>query len=386
MRASRGTQAWKSNRIFPGGAFLGRILDRYILREVVTSWLAVTGVLLVILLTNEVARVLSRAADNQYPRSMVLELISLGALHNLNIVVPIGLLLGVVLAFGRLYHDSEMAAALACGVGSGRIYVPVAGLAVLVMALLAWLSLEVAPEAMSQVLSLRSAAVRAGQFAPVAPGRFRMFGGAQGAVVYAQGANPDGTLANVFVERSRAGRVEIALARKARHTLAPDGRTVTITLYDGERFEGTPGSVQFRIMRFAEHTIPVEVPPPVDSVSDLDAAPTSELVDSHDLAKRAELHWRIALPVMSLVLALIAVPLSRLRPRQGRLARVWIAVLLYLAYSNLVSAGKIWIERGSLPDSLGLWWTHAVIVVLALAVITLPGALARLRHREAAAA
>ena len=351
-----------------------------------TSWLAVTGVLLVILLTNELARVLSRAADNQYPRTMVLELIGLGALHNLNILVPIGLLLGVVLAFGRLYHDSEMAAALACGAGSARIYLPVACLAVLVTVLLAWLSLEVSPAAMSQVLSLRSVALRAGQFAPVAPGRFRTFGGAQGAVVYAQGENPDGTLSNVFVERNHDGRVEVTLAERARHTVTPDGRTVTVTLYDGERYAGVPGTLQFQIMRhFSELSIPVQVPTPVDAVTDLDAAPTRELIDSQDLAKRAELHWRLALPVMCLVLALVAVPLSRLRPRQGRLARLWIAVLLYLVYSQLVAAGKIWIERGVLPQSLGLWWTHAVIIVLALLVILVPGFLARLRHREAPA-
>jgi lipopolysaccharide export system permease protein len=362
---------------------LGRILDRYLLREVVTSWLTITGVLLVILLTNEVARVLSRAADNHYPRSMVLELMGLGALHNLSILVPIGLLLGVVLAFGRLYHDSEMTAALACGVGPARIYVPVGVLAIVVTVLLAWLSLDVAPAAMLQILNLRSAALLAGQVAPVVPGRFSSFSGGT-AVVYAQSANTDGTLANVFVERTRAGRVEVALARRARHVVAPDGSSVTITLYDGERFEGTPGSAQFRMMTFREHIIPVQVSLPADDSSELDAAPTSALVNTTDLHKQAELQWRLALPTMCVVLTLVAVPLSRLRPRQGRYGRVWAAALLYLVYSNLVSAGKIWIERGQLRPSLGLWWTHAVVILLVILIVGGPTWLARLRHRERA--
>jgi lipopolysaccharide export system permease protein len=88
---------------------------------VVLTWLAVTGVLLVILLTNQLARVLQRAAENQYPQSVVLELIWLGALQNLTVLMPIGLLLGVVLAFGRLYHHSEMAAALDCGLGRSTL-------------------------------------------------------------------------------------------------------------------------------------------------------------------------------------------------------------------------------------------------------------------------
>jgi lipopolysaccharide export system permease protein len=100
-----------------------RILDRYILREVVVSWLAVTGVLLAILLTNQIARVLELAAESQYPRGLVVELILLSAVQNLSLVIPVGLLIGIVLALGRLYHDSEMTAAQACGAGSRPVLI-----------------------------------------------------------------------------------------------------------------------------------------------------------------------------------------------------------------------------------------------------------------------
>lgn len=361
------------------------ILERYVLREVVTSWLAVTGVLLVLIVTNEVARVLSRAADNQYPHSMVLVLIGLGAVSNLQVIVPIGLLLGVMLALGRLYHDSEMTAALACGARPARVYAPVGLLAALVTALLAWLSLDVAPQAMTSVLDLRAVALRAGQLAPVAPGRFRAFGGGN-TVVYAERANADGTLSNVFVERRRGDRVEVAVADRARHTVAPDGKSLTITLYDGERYEGEPGGARYRIMRFAEHTIPVRMPPPVVSVSDLDAAPTGKLLAATDRASEAELQWRYALPVMCIVLAVVAVPLSRLKPRQGRYARLWVAVVLYLLYSNLLTLGRGWIERGEVPPALGLWWTHAAVIGAAALFVRGPGWLARARHRDPVAA
>jgi len=358
-----------------------RRLDRYILKEVVASWLVVTGVLLVILLTNQVAKVLERAAENQYPQSVVLQLIGLGVVQYISVLMPIGLLLGVVLAFGRLYHDSEMAAATACGVGPSRIFFPVTLLAAFVTVLLSWLTLKVGPSAIAQTLSVRSAALQAGQFAPVAPGKFRTFGGGD-AVVYAEGAEGDGTLTNVFVERNVQGRVEVALAAKAKHEVTPDGMTHTITLYDGERFEGTPGSAQFRIVRFAEHLVPVQVPELSDSVTKVEGAPTSELLQSKDLEKRAELHWRLALPVQAVVLTLLAVPLSKLRPRQGRFARVWIAVLIYFLYSNLVSAGKVWIERGRIPEWVGLWWVHFAVVGIVAVVILGPGWLARVRHKE----
>jgi lipopolysaccharide export system permease protein len=81
------------------------------------------------------------------------------------------------------------------------------------------------------------------------------------------------------------------------------------------------------------------------------------------------------------VLTLLAVPLSRLRPRQGRYARVWLAVLIYFVYSNLVSAGQIWVARGAVPELLGLWWVHAAVVLLTLGVVLGPNRIARLRYR-----
>jgi lipopolysaccharide export system permease protein len=362
---------------------LRRILGRYILREVVTNWLVVTGVLLVVLLTNTLARVLERAAEQQYPQGVVLELIGLGTMQYLVFVVPIGLLLGIVLALGRLYHDSEMAATLACGVGPGVVYRPIILLTLLVTAGLAWLTLLFAPAATARTLALRSEAAQAGKFAPIAPGRFRTFGGGD-VVVYAEGADEGGLLRNVFVERQRDGRVEVALAQRARHMIGADGLTHTITLFDGERFEGIPGSPQFRIVRFSEQVIPVEVPRVTNRIESREAVPTRELLAMPDRESRAELEWRVALPVMCVVLTFIAVPLSRLRPREGRYARFGLAILMYFAYSNLLAAGKVWIERGTTPEFLGLWWIHIVMVVLAALVLLGPRVVERLRHRAVA--
>jgi lipopolysaccharide export system permease protein len=362
---------------------LGKILERYVLREVVTTWLVVTGVLLIILLVNQVVGVLGRAASAQFPQSVVLQLIWLGALQNLSILLPVGLLLGVVLAFGRLYADSEMAAALACGAGPVNLYLPVALLAIAAAGLLAWLTLSLAPDATRQALSLRHEAIRAGQFAPIAPGKFRTFGSGN-SVVYAQSVNPDGTLHNVFVERSEGPLVQVVLAERASHAVTADGMTHILTLYDGQRFEGVPGSAEFRTVRFAEHVIPVQVPVGDDAVRDLEARPSASLLHATDPTLRAELDWRVAMPLMCLVLTVLAVPLARLRPRQGRYARIWIAILIFLLYSQLISLGKVWIARGTAPVYLGLWWTHAVVIITALAVILGPAYANRLRYRTRA--
>ncbi len=358
---------------------MGKIIGRYVLREVLTAWLAMMAVLLIVLTAYEVGAVLERAAASQFPQGVILRLIYLGLLQYVSLVAPLALLLGVIWAFGRLYHDSEMAAALACGVRPAVLYRPVIGLAVVVSAGLAAVTLMLAPTATHQALTLRDQAVRAGQFAPLEPGQFRAFGGGS-AVVYAQQVEPDGTLGNVFIERTRGPVVEVAVANQARHTVSPDGKMQTIELYHGERFEGVPGSPEFRIMRFAEHTVPIPMPPANDVVTDLDAAPTAALYASADPRRQAKLQWRIALPLMCLVLTVVALPLSRLRPRQGRYARVWLALVIYVVYLNLLTAGEAWIGHGTIPVVLGLWWVHVVVILLALAISYGPTLAQRARY------
>jgi len=358
-----------------------RILDRYILREVVVSWLSVSGVLITIMLTDQVARVLALAAESEYPRGVVFELILMGALQNLSLVIPITLLLAIVLALGRLYHDSEMTAAQACGAGSRAVMLPVMGFTAVLTALLAFIALQVSPAAAGRILDLRREALRAGQFAPISAGKFGTFGGG-GTVVYAQASDPDGTLRRVFVQRTRGNVLEIALAQRATHAYSEGGDVQVITLYDGERYEGIPGERRFRIVRFAENTIPVRLPAISGGAVALKGMPTAALFASEGPAQRAELHWRLALPIMAVVMALIGVPLARLRPRQGRYARVGFAILIFFVYIELAIAGKMWLERGVTPGWLGLWWVHASVALFGAALLLVPRWLARARYRR----
>jgi lipopolysaccharide export system permease protein len=72
---------------------------------------------------------------------------------------------------------------------------------------------------------------------------------------------------------------------------------------------------------------------------------------------------------MALVLTLVAVPLSRLRPRQGRYARVGFAIVVYLVYSILLSAAKVWLEKGELSPVIGVWWIHLAALGLGLYLV-----------------
>jgi lipopolysaccharide export system permease protein len=346
-------------------------VQRYVLREVIQTWLAVTGVLVAILVSNQLSRVLGQAASNEYGRRVVFDLIALGAIMNLSVIVPVGLLLAIVLALGRMYHDSEMAALQACGFPPARLLPPLFCFAAVIALGLAWLAFVQVPLADQQAQLLRQSAIKEARFGQLDAGRFRSFvSGGGDAVFYAERVDREGVLHNVFVRRESAGRIEVALADTATYSkAAPDG-THFMTLFNGRRYEGVPGRSDFRVIEFREHGIPIITPAEtVATTQDPDTKPSRELIGSTAPSDIAQLQYRASSPIMALVLTLVAVPLSHLRPRQGRYARVGFAIVVYFVYSNLLSAAKVWVEKGELPPALGVWWVHAAILTLGLYLV-----------------
>lgn len=344
------------------------IIDRYVLREVATALAGVTVVLLAILVSYQLARILGIAADRGFPHDIVFALIGLTTLENLMVLVPISMLLAAMLALGRLYHESEMAAVRACGIGPERLYLPIYLLAVPVAIGLAWLTFFVGPDARNGAEELRSRGLRDAQFGQLASGAFRTYADGK-AVFYAESSGADGRLIHVFMQHIAGDRVEVATAAWAEQKVLQGGRTQVVVLHDGERIEGVPGQAGFRRIRFAEHGIPVVVPEAGQGRTIPERKPTRELLESTALVDVAELQGRLSLPIMVIVLALIAVPLSALRPREGRYARVAIAILIYFLYANLVSAAQVWIEKGRISPAIGTWWVHAIFVVLGLVLL-----------------
>ena len=161
-------------------------------------------------------------------------------------------------------------------------------------------------------------------------------------------------------------RVEVALADSATYAQSGDDGSHLVTLFSGRRYEGVPGRGDFRIIEFREHGIPIPTPTSVVSIQDPDTKPTRELLGSMAPSDVAQLQIRGSAPIMALLLTLIAVPLSRLQPRQGRYARVGFAIVAYFLYSNLLSVAKVWVEKGDLPPLVGVWWVHLLALCLGL--------------------
>ncbi|MBT8136966.1 MAG: LPS export ABC transporter permease LptF [Gammaproteobacteria bacterium] len=336
------------------------IINKYLTREVFSAWLAVTVVLLFILLSNQFARVLGDAAAGKLPRDAVFQIIGLTSITYLTVLVPVSLFLAVMLALGRLYMDSEMSAINACGIGPLRVYRAVFVVSLILTMLLAWLSMYASPWAARQAQVITEKSKQQAGLGALEPGRFRSD---NGVVFYAERVDEDGVMRNVFLQRRRGQSIEVAVAESGQVIRNAD--ETTVLLRNGRRYEGEPGTVNFRIVRFGEHGIPVARREASATALEREALPTSQLLGSSRPADAAELHWRIAAPISAMLLGLLAVPLARTRPRQGRYGRLAIGVAVYLVYANLLGAAQVWIQQGKLPPLVGMWPVHALLAAAA---------------------
>jgi lipopolysaccharide export system permease protein len=355
---------------------MGEILNRYIFRETAQTWLAVTGVLLLILLTDQFARVLDDAAGAKLPREAIFAVMGFSTLQYLTILIPVGIFLAILLALARMYRDSEMAALMACGVGNVSLYRPVMLLALMLAACVGWLSLELGPAAQREIARISEDAKKSADLGMLEPGRFISFG-SEKAIIYAEEVREDGTLGNVFVQRRNGERLVVVVAAEARQRNDEETGEKVLTFVRGERYEGKPGTREFRVMKFAEHGIPFRISGSESEDEKVEARPIIDLLEADDVESLAELQWRISVPISLLVLTLMAVPLSKAPPRTGRYNNVAAGILIYVIYSNLLSASKIWVEQEVIPAWIGLWWVHALFFAAALLLLMRQNAVLR---------
>ncbi|WP_257387331.1 LPS export ABC transporter permease LptF [Tahibacter caeni] len=348
-----------------------RIIDRYLLRELAFGGFASAVVLLVVTLGGTITDVLTKVARGRLPGNLVFEILGLRTLDALTILLPLALFIGVLLAYGRLWRDSEMAVLQGVGMPLTGLLRPLTWLAAPVIVGIGLISFWLAPAAQRLSHSLVEEANRSLVVAGLEAGRFVQLPG-RGGVIYVGAMNDRGSrFERMFVETERADgddtRIDVITAERGELRRESDGEGRFLALQDGFRVEGRIGHDDFRLLRFKGNDIALADNESDDTPEALKrAAPTGELLASNEPVQSAELHWRLAAPLSAAILAVLAVPLSRTRPREARYASVLVALLCYLIYLGWLGFGRALIEQGRAPSFVGLWWVHLPAAGLAL--------------------
>ncbi|MDH5824779.1 LPS export ABC transporter permease LptF [Luteimonas sp. RD2P54] len=339
-------------------------LDSYLFREFAQATFAVLVVLMVVSLGGVFADVLGDIARGRVPAGMMLSQLGLQVLNYLPLILPLGLLLGLLLGVGRLYRDSEMPVLTATGVGPVRLLRPVLLLLLPMVAFIGLCSLWLGPWARDYSQRMIEQGSRSMLVAGLEAGRFVELPGGRG-VVYVGGMSNDGSqMARVFVYQQDEERMDVTTSATGRLTVEASGDRF-LTLDDGFRVEGPQREgLDFRLMRFASNELHLPDAEGRRDEGDPELQPTLDLFGDDRREARAELHFRIAPPLLALAFGLLAVPLARSPPRQTRYGRTMLAFLGYFVGVNLMLLGQDWLAEGTIPIALGLWWL--VLPLLAL--------------------
>jgi len=345
------------------------IVTRYLIKEILSTFGGVMLVLFLMAVSAQLVGLFSKVAAGTLQVGTVAKLFGLYILTLVPVIVPLAVYLSVLLALTRLYRDSEMAALAACGFGPFQTMRAVVVVALLVAIFQGAFTLFFAPWADSQGKRTEAMSNKTMDIQGVTPGRFRMLPQGKG-VIYVESINKDGTeIYHVFANAKLDNRGSLIVAKSGHMEIDADSGDRFLVLQQGFRYEGVPGQADFAIVQFERYGIRMQTQHNVKVIYRHRSIPSSVLLASSDPGYRSELQWRISSALLCIVLALLAVPLSRTSHRQGRYSKLAIAIVLYLVISNLLSVARTALNEGNIPFSIGLWWVHASVLLLAFALV-----------------
>ncbi len=351
------------------------LIFRYLAKEVFITLIALTAILLLIFMSNQFVQYLNRAASGKIPAMLVMKLMMLEMPNLIGFLLPLGFYVALLLAYGRLYAESEMTVLQACGYGPRQLlqhsFIMASIVTVVVSVLMLWASPIISIE---RSKLLRATGVQT-LIQTIMPGRFRAISGGK-QVFYVASMNREHTkashifLARLVEKNGQDPQWDVLWAKSAFAETEPGSYEDYVILQDGKEYQGKPGHADYQIAEFERYK--ARLPhPTVEIKGDLHTFSTASLwpPNNPDLPKAVELQWRLSVPLMVLTLTLMGVPLSRVNPRAGKFAKLLPAIVLYIIYANFMFVARDWMLNGKTPVWLGLWWLHIVALVVGLILI-----------------
>ncbi|KGQ27945.1 lipopolysaccharide ABC transporter permease [Gallibacterium anatis CCM5995] len=316
------------------------ILTKYLIKETLKSQLAILFILLVIFLAQQLVRVLGSAVNGNVPVDVILPLLGLGMPTMAQLMLPLSLFLALLLTLGRLYSESEITVMQACGIGPNALVKVGLILSVVTAAIAAYNSLYLTPWALKKQVEVVENAKANPSASAITPGQFISSNNGN-FVLFVDKVKGD-QLSDIYLFQTRqVGKVKpsVIVAEQGNFSTAKDG-SQTLALKNGERFEGSAVLPEFRVTHFQDYLAFLAFNPAKAEEADLDMQDSNALLKNSSANAKAELQWRISLFLAVPLMMLIAIPLSKVNPRQGRFAKIIPALLLYLIYFLLQSSLK----------------------------------------------
>jgi lipopolysaccharide export system permease protein len=340
------------------------LINRYLNREILTPLVNICAILVVIFAGYSATRFLPDAANGLLTGETVVALVFFKVLIALEVLIPVTLFFSIIMVLARMHADAEIIAMRACGLGDRTLVRSVLLVSCLIAVLVAGLSLYVRPWAYERSYWLKANSEANFDFSRLRPGLFHEIGEKK-YVVFLEALDEQAMHAQgVFIQQRTEGVRKITRADEGWQEIDPVTAEKNIVLSNGYNYEFTEGKGVSKLLRFHGTRLPL-VTKLIDSIGyRRKAASTQSLAASSVNADRAELQWRLSTGFSTVLLGLLGIPLGLTATRQGKSAKVFIAVIIFAIYYNLTAVAKTWLEQDVVGSFPGVWWPQFLLAVL----------------------
>ncbi len=392
-----------------------RILDRYIVREIIPPFLIALLVFTFILIIPFIIDLAEHMIAIGVPGLTLLRLMGTLLPQALGLTIPMSLLIGILVALGRLSSDREIVVLMACGVSPYRLLRPVLILGALAWAATSWVMLEAIPTSNQTFRELTLGIVQDRAESQVRPRVF--FEDFPNVVLYVGDRAADGRWQDVMAaDTKNPAQPVIFFAVRGRMIVDRKARTIQMQLHNGTRHQTTAGEpMAYEVLTFEslvmsldpESVFPRRGPAPGDremSIAQLRAKMIE--LESHGVSTHnqvMEIHKKFSIPMACFVFAVLGVALGASNRRDGKLASFVLGIgVIFVYYIFMFTAGSM-TKGHMIPAWLAMWTPNLLLgaagvallaararsadlpIRIPLPTLQLPAGLARWRQRATTA-
>jgi len=339
---------------------------------------AVTTVLLMILMSGRLIRQLASAAAGEVSLEIVFFTLLLRLPSFLEMILPLALFISILLTYGRLYAESEMTVLTATGFSNKKLLAYTMIPALALTAVVASFSLWLSPWGAQKMEDLYKKQSQLTEFELLAPGRFQST--EKGSrVTYTERLSDDKSeMRKVFIADGNT----LLVAERGTQYVSDETGSRFLELHNGRRYDVAPGQLDMQSLDFNLYGVKIADEPEERRKLRKEAISTSDLVGSDNPKYQSQLRWRISLILMVPIVTLIAFPLSKVNPRQGKFAKLFPAIVLYMVYISLIIGLVGMIEKGKVHPDGPIWVLHLVYLAIGLGLLLVPEWLRRHKVKQ----
>lgn len=332
--------------------------------ELVITAAALFSILIGIVVAQRAGHLVGGAAKGWFPNDAIMTMLGFSLIKFLPMILSLTIFLTVLLTLSRWHRDSEMVVWLTSGLGITKWIKPIIQFAAPVIIVIALLSFFVMPWATQKIEDYRVQLKSRDEASSISPGVFKESNNGE-RVYFVEGFDELGNVVkNVFIQSTQHQKTGIVVADRGSRYQAENGDNF-ILLEKGRRYHGKPNTAEVSTTEFESYAIRLETKEVARKPAKAETLATEQLLSSENVIDKAELQWRLAIPVSAVILVLLAIPMSFVDPRAGRSLNLMLAIFIFIIYNNVLSIFEAWITQGKINSLIGLWPVHILFMLLA---------------------